>query len=511
MDCKPDLDTPGHQLMSITVDEWARLNSSEVRYRRLFEAAHDGILVVDPDTRKISDANPFIANLVGYSKGELLGKELWEIGLIRDEAESKKAFQILQETGTIRYEHLPLKAKDGRELHVEFVSNVYEEGDSYVIQCNIRDITGRIAESRRKDEFLAMLAHELRNPLSSISSAITLLQTLDASVENISWSKEIIARQVKHMARIIDDLTDVSRISHGTFNLRKTHIDAAAIIKHAVDTVRPQIEEKEQQLVVSVMPDTLSCEADPTRLEQALTNLLVNASRYTEAGGRIWLTASHGGEHISFKFTDTGIGVLPAKLPQMFELFAQGDRTKARSEGGLGVGLTIANRIAELHEGSVTAFSEGLGKGSAFTLTLPATREPKPVPAGPPIAAPAQKGHSRILIVDDNVDIATGLDRLLTPLGHEIHIAHDGPDAITEALAFRPDFILLDIGLPSMDGYEVARRLRAEGLRTAVIIAITGYGQEEDRYLSKEAGFNFHLVKPIDFIALVSLIAQPVA
>ncbi len=162
--------------MSITSDEWARLNSSEVRYRRLFEAAHDGILLVDPNTRKITDANPFIANLVGYSKDELLGKELWEIGLIRDEDESKKAFHTLQETGTIRYEHLPLKAKDGRALHVEFVSNVYKEGESYVIQCNIRDITGRITESRRKDEFLAMLAHELRNPLSSIDGAITLLQ-----------------------------------------------------------------------------------------------------------------------------------------------------------------------------------------------------------------------------------------------------------------------------------------------------------------------------------------------
>lgn len=497
--------------MSITSDEWARLNSSEVRYRRLFEAAHDGILLVDPDTRKITDANPFIANLVGYSKDELLGKELWEIGLIRDEDESKKAFHTLQETGTIRYEHLPLKAKDGRALHVEFVSNVYKEGDRYVIQCNIRDITGRITESRRKDEFLAMLAHELRNPLSSIDSAITLLQKLDASVENISWSKEVIARQVKHMARIIDDLTDVSRISHGTFKLRKTHIDAAAIIECAVDTVRAQIKDKKQQLVVSVMPETLRCEADPTRLEQALTNLLVNASRYTEAGGRIWLTAHHEGEHISFKVTDTGIGVIPAKLPEMFELFAQGDRTIARSEGGLGVGLTIAKRIAELHDGSVTAFSEGLGKGSEFTLTLPASWQPKPVPADTPIAAQAQNRRSRILIVDDNVDLATGLDRLLTPLGHEIHIAYDGPDAINEALAIRPEFILLDIGLPSMDGYEVARRLRAAGLQAAVIIAVTGYGQEEDRGLSREAGFNFHLVKPIDFNALVSLIARPVA
>jgi PAS domain S-box-containing protein len=497
--------------MSNKDDEWARLNSSELRYRRLFEAAHDGILLVDPDTRKITDANPFIAKLVGYSCDELVGKELWEIGLIGDEEESKEAFRILQETGTIRYENLPLKAKDGQVHDVEFVSNVYKEGDRDIIQCNIRDITERVEADRRKDEFLAMLAHELRNPLSSIGNAITLLQIPNASAENVGWSMEVIDRQVKHLARIIDDLTDVSRISRGTFELRRARIDASAVINRAVDAVRPQIEEKQQQLAVSFMPGTLWCEADPTRLEQALTNLLVNATRYTGAGGQIWLTARHEGEHISFKVKDTGIGILPAKLPEMFELFAQGDRTIARSEGGLGVGLAIIRRIAELHDGSVTAFSEGLSKGSEFTLRLPAIPQPKPVPAVTLIAGQAQNRRSCILVVDDNVDTARGLARLLKLLGHEIHTAHDGPDAIKEGLAIRPEFILLDIGLPGMDGYQVARRLRREGLKDTVIIAITGYGQEEDRRRTTEAGFDFHLVKPIDFNTLVSLIDQPVA
>ncbi len=625
--------------MSNTIDEWARLNSSEVRYRRLFEAAHDGILLVDPGTRKITDANPFIAELVGYPWDELVGRELWEIGLLRDEEESKQAFRVLQETGSIRYENLPLRAKDGQVHDVEFVSNVYKEGDRDVIQCNIRDITERkrtadvvraaeerfrlMVESvkdyaifstdpqglidswntgaervfgypeseiigqpvgtiftpedrasgrpesemktaaekgradderwhlkkdgrhifvsgtvtpirdeagriqgftkvarditerkeadRRKDEFLAMLAHELRNPLSSIGNAITLLQMPNASAEHVGWSKEVIGHQVKHLARIIDDLTDVSRITRGTFELRRTRIDAAAVIDRAVDTVRPQIEEKKQQLAVSSVPGGLWCDADPTRLEQALTNLLVNATRYTEAGGHIGLTARHEGEHISFKVKDTGVGIPPAKLPEMFELFAQGDRTIARSEGGLGVGLTIIKRIAELHGGSVTAFSEGPGKGSEFTLTLPAIPQPDPSPAQPPTASQNQESRPRILIVDDNVRTAQGFAQILTLLGNETRTAYNGHDAITEALAFRPEFILLDIGLPGMDGYQVAERLRGEGFSGSRIIAITGYGDEEDRRRSKEAGFDFHLVKPIDVDALVSLIAQPIA
>jgi len=215
--------------------------------------------------------------------------------------------------------------------------------------------------------------------------------------------------------------------------------------------------------------------------------------------------------NVCFKVKDTGIGILPAKLPEMFELFAQGDRTIARSEGGLGVGLTIIKRIAELHGGSVTAFSEGPGQGSEFTLTLPAIPQPDPSPAQPPTTSRNPGYRPRILIVDDNKVTAQGLSQLLTLLGNETRTAYDGHAAITEALAFRPEFILLDIGLPGMDGYQVAKRLREEGFSDSMIVAITGYGDEEDRRRSKEAGFNFHLVKPIDFNALVSLIAQPIA
>lgn len=407
----------------------------------------------------------------------------------------------------------PLKGADG--VFRPFLTRVMPVRDEAgtIVQWfgTNTDITERIEADRRKDEFLAMLAHELRNPLASVGNAIQLLKMPHIPAEHAAWSRDIIERQVKHLARLIDDLLDVSRITRGKVELRKERIEVSAVINSAVDAARPLMEEKKQELAVSFTPGTLWCEVDPTRLEQILINLLTNATRYTPAGGHIRLSARHEGEHITFTVKDTGIGIPPNKLSEMFELFAQGDRTIARSEGGLGIGLTIVKRIAELHGGAATASSEGIGKGSEFTVTLPAIPRPQPTAAKTPAANQEQGRRSRILVVDDNVDTARGLARLLKLLGHEIRTAHDGSEAITEALAFRPEFILLDIGLPGMDGYQVAKRIRGEGLQDAVIIAVSGYGQEEDRRRSKEAGFNHHLVKPVDYNALVSLIAQPVA
>ncbi len=368
----------------------------------------------------------------------------------------------------------------------------------------------RLVEAdHRKDEFLAMLAHELRNPLASVSNAIQLLRMSNATAELTQWSKDVIERQVKHLARLIDDLLDVSRITRGKIELRKERIDASPVINSAADAVRPLIDERKQDLTVAFAPGTLWCEVDPTRLEQTLINLLTNATKFTGAGGHIRLTARHEGDHITFKVKDDGIGIPPDKLHEMFELFAQGDRTIARSEGGLGIGLTIVKRIAELHGGSAIAFSNGPGQGSEFTVTLPAIPQPKLSPVRTPATGQERGQHGRILIVDDNVDTAHGLARLLKLLGNDVRTAHDGPNAIAEALAFRPGFVLLDIGLPGMDGYQVARQLRQKGFQDAVIIAISGYGQEEDRLRSREAGFNHHLVKPVDYRALVTLIGQP--
>ncbi len=362
---------------------------------------------------------------------------------------------------------------------------------------------------RRKDEFLAMLAHELRNPLSSVSNAVQLLRMPKVSAEQAAWSTAVIERQVKHLARLIDDLLDVSRITRGKVELRKEIIDASTIINASVDSIRPSIDQKKQNFEVSFTPGTLWCEVDPTRLEQILINLLTNATRYTETGGHIRLSAKHDGSNIVFKVHDTGVGIPPEKLPEMFELFTQGDRTIARSEGGLGIGLTIVKSIAEMHGGSVIAFSEGTSKGSEFTVTIPAIPKttPKPVVTTIPLLVGEGKDQSsRILIVDDNVDTARGLSQLLKLKGHEIRTAHDGPTALAEALEFQPEFVLLDIGLPDMDGFQVAQRLRQEVAPDAVIIAVSGYGQEEDRLRSIEAGFNHYLVKPVDHKALVTLI-----
>jgi PAS domain S-box-containing protein len=497
---------------------------AESNLRLMIESVKDyAIFSIDLHGR-VTTWNTGAERMFGYTESEILRQPFAIVFTPEDRAGGVPEHELSNavETGRAEDERWHLR-KDGSRFFVSgMVTPIYDEEKRLRGFTKVaRDVTDRKrteellqAQSealkeidRRKDEFLAMLSHELRNPLASISHAVQLLRMPGAPAEHAEWSKEVIDRQVKHLARIIDDLLDVSRIAHGKIVLRKERIDASAVIASAVDAVRPLIETK-QQLDVSFTPGTLWCEADPTRLEQILINLLSNATHYTDAGGRIGLTARHEGEHVIFKVKDTGIGIPPEKLPEIFELFVQGDRSSARSEGGLGIGLTLVKRIAEMHGGSVTAFSPGPGKGSEFTVTLPAIPQPPAAPS--PVAVQGRGRRTRILIVDDNVDLVRGLARLLRLSGHDLRTAYNGPEAITEALAFRPEYILLDIGLPGMDGYQVATRLRAEGLSDAMIIAISGYGQEEDRRRSREAGFNRHLVKPIDYNTLTTLISQPV-
>jgi CheY-like chemotaxis protein/anti-sigma regulatory factor (Ser/Thr protein kinase) len=291
--------------------------------------------------------------------------------------------------------------------------------------------------------------------------------------------------------------------------VRKQLIDAYPVINHAIESVRPQIDDRKHHLEAAISPRILRLEADPVRLEQVLVNLLTNAAKYTPAGGRIELSAEHAGDQIIFRVTDTGMGIAPETLPRIFDLFAQGERTLARSEGGLGVGLTIVKKVVELHGGSVSARSEGPNRGSEFVVRLPAAEGPS-VAESVPATPTARKQGSRILVVDDNKDLARALARLLTLLGHEVEVAHDGPEGIEAARTSRPEVILLDIGLPNLDGYFVARALRHEvGLTDALIIAISGYGQEEDRRRSREAGIDHHLTKPVDLKTIAELIAQP--
>jgi len=394
-----------HELVLLAIEDitdrkrMAReLKSSEVRYRRLFEATHDGILLVNPDTQRITDANPFMVGLLGYPRDELVGKELWEIGLLRDQEVNREAFRSLKETGSIRYEDLPLRSKDGKQCEVEFVSNVYKEDDRNVIQCNIRDITDRMrmeeerkrhqqateasrdraeaneaqlaAADLRKNEFLAMLAHELRNPLAAVQNAVAVA-TRSGTKEALEWCKDVTARQVGNFAHLINDLLDVSRITQGKIHLQKALIDATPVLHCAVEAVRPVVEERKHELLLTFTSIDLRLNADATRVEQILVNLLSNAAKYTPSGGRIQLIAGVEGNEVVFRVRDNGVGIPPELLPRMFELFAQGDRSLARSEGGLGIGLTLVRSLAELHGGTVTATSGGTGNGERVRRPAP--------------------------------------------------------------------------------------------------------------------------------------------
>jgi PAS domain S-box-containing protein len=500
------------------------IRSSEVRYRRLFEAAQDAIFILDGDSGRITDANPYISRLLGYTRAEFLGKELWEIGLFRDIEASRLAYNELKRTGYIRYEHLPLHTKDGRKAEVEFVSNVYDVDGETVIQCNIRDITDRsrlerqtqeqavaLAEiSRRKDEFLAMLSHELRNPLSSILNAVYLLRLQKDEDLIQQQARNIIERQVGHLARLVDDLLEISRITVGSIQLRQERLDLRGIVDRAVETVRPLVDRRKHELLVTLPPEPVWLLADPTRLEQVIGNLLNNAVKYTEEGGCIWLTLEQEGETVLLRVRDTGIGIAPDLLPHIFDLFTQADRASDRSQGGLGIGLTLVEKLVGMHGGTVQAFSAGLGLGSEFTIRLPlAAPRFKPNPgASIPDNSDIIASPSRVLVVDDNLDAAESMATWLQLAGHDVQTAYGGPAALEAAVAFRPTIVLLDIGLPGMDGHEVARLLRkTPGLDNAWLIALTGYGRKADIQLSEDAGFDHHLVKPADPQMLRTLLA----
>jgi PAS domain S-box-containing protein len=363
---------------------------------------------------------------------------------------------------------------------------------------------------RLKDEFLAMLAHELRNPLAPIRNALHLIQLDAASLPPSAQENwEIIERQVTHLVRLVDDLLDVSRINEGKIQLQKEPVGLRQIVDRAVESSKPLIESRRHHLEVVLSEEELTVEGDPVRLVQILANLLNNAAKYTPEGGRITLTLKRDAQQADIRVRDTGMGIPPDILPRLFEPFTQSERTLARAEGGLGIGLTLVRRLTEMHGGSVEASSAGPGKGSEFVVRLPLSAAPA-APAPAPPAMPEAGSPRRIMVVDDNRDSARTLTRLLEVLGHDVRVAHDGVQAIDQAELFRPEVILLDIGLPEMDGLQVTRTLRSrpEFDRT-VLVAVTGYGTSEDRQASLQAGFNAHLVKPVDLEALKQLLASP--
>jgi PAS domain S-box-containing protein len=362
---------------------------------------------------------------------------------------------------------------------------------------------------RRKDEFLAMLAHELRNPLAPILNGVDVLERLGQGHEDVAGEfRTIIARQARHMKRLLDDLLDVSRVSQGKIQLHKERLDLSALLQQAVEASRPAVVEKRHTLSLTLAPEPLVLEADPTRMIQVFANLINNAAKYTDPGGHIAVTsAAEDGEAI-VSVRDDGMGMTRELLTRAFDLFVQGTRSVDRAQGGLGIGLTLVRTLVRMHGGSVRASSEGPGRGSELVVRLPLAPRAERFPADQAPRARAASSPLRVLIVDDNVDAAVALGQLMRILGHEVALAKDGPSALTAAAAVPPDLILLDIGLPGMDGYEVAARLRAAGHGHAALVAITGYGRQEDARRSRDAGFDHHLVKPIDLAQLQKIAAD---
>jgi CheY-like chemotaxis protein len=346
-----------------------------------------------------------------------------------------------------------------------------------------------------------MLAHELRNPLAPISNAAQILRIHAREKPELDWARGVIERQARHLTRLVDDLLDVSRIVRGQISLERGPVELAEIVRHAVETSRPIIRARRHRLEVKLPSQPVRLDADMTRLSQVIANLLINAAKYTNERGNIWLEATlESKRQVAIRVRDNGVGIAPALLPYVFDLFTQGERTPDRIQGGLGIGLTLVKRIVEMHGGEVQATSRGPGLGSEFTvrLALPS--------AGSHQTSEAQlEPHSegtpprRILVVDDNVDAAESIAMLLGMQGHEVRSVHSAEDALDVVPNFKPDVVLLDIGLPGMDGYEVARRLRSDqAIERLRLVAVTGYGQQEDRDRARAAGFDEHLVKPVE-------------
>jgi PAS domain S-box-containing protein len=429
------------------------------------------------------------------------------------------AFECAMETGDFEAEYRVIRP-DGSIVWLADRGRVMQDANNQpnrILGVSV-DLTRRktleeaLRESdRRKDEFLATLAHELRNPLAPIRYAVKVLDLKGPGTAEQRWAVELIERQAQHMARLIDDLLDINRITRNTLELRKESLELSAVIATAVETVRPLIDKDGHELTINLPSEKIHVNGDPVRLAQVFSNLLHNAAKYSKTergGGKVVLTARPDGPSVAISIQDDGVGISQAMLPRVFEMFAQVGKSIDQSEGGLGIGLALAKRLVEMHGGHIEASSEGLGMGSRFTVYLPiASVEP---------SAEGESGKDRmtngaarrILIADDNVDVAESFEIMLQMFGHEVQTAFDGLEALERAEEFRPDVIVLDVGMPKLDGYETARRIRQQPWgQDVVLIAVTGWGNEKDKNRSAEAGFDIHLVKPVDADTILKSVA----
>ena len=498
------------------------LHAERERFRTTLISIGDAVVVTDAHGR-VTLLNPVAQALTRWD-ADAIGRPIDEVFRIVNEATrspvENPVAKVLREGAIVGLaNHTVLIGRDGTELPIDDSGAPIRDGRGRVagVVLVFRDITARRAaeqelheNDRRKDEFLAMLAHELRNPLAPIRNAAHTLALLGTPDDRIHWVSGVIERQVGLMTRLVDDLLDVSRITSGKITLQREPVSIASVIAQSVEAARPPAESRKETLEVDVDPDVGWVDGDQARLVQVVGNLLDNAIKYTEEGGHIRLTARVDGREVVIAVRDSGVGIATDLLPHVFDLFTQADRSLARRQGGLGIGLTLVRRLVDMHGGRVEAASEGPGHGSEFTIRLPrlavAAAEPGAEPAleareGPP--GPAR----RVLVVDDQPDSTDSLALFLRLRGHQVHTASDGPGALEEFARCQPEVVFLDLGLPGMSGYDVARRLRAmPEARDVRLVAVTGYGTEADREQTRAAGFDVHLAKPVDPHAVEALL-----
>ena len=502
-----------------------RLREASDQQRRIYETAlsnsADFNYVFDLRGRFVY-INKALLDLWGKLLHEAVGKNFFELDYPHDLAArlQRQIQEVIDAKQPVKDETPYTSAVGERQYEYIFVPVLAVDGSVEAVAGSTRDITDRKRveqalrdADRRKDEFLATLAHELRNPLAPIRNSLQILKMPRLDAATVERSREMMERQVHHLVRLVDDLLDVSRVMRGKIELRKERVELATVVAQAVETVQPLVEAQGHELTVNLPPESLPLDADPVRLAQVVGNLLTNAAKYTEAKGRIWLSAQRQGDEALLRVRDTGIGIAPDMLPHVFELFVQADHSSTKAQGGLGIGLTLVKNLVEMHHGTVEAHSTGLGAGCEFVVRLPLTlqeeRQRIKEDNGKAPKEPSRSSDHRLLVIDDNVDAAESLAMLLRLKGHEVRVAHDGPSGLKLATSYRPDMVFLDIGMPGMDGYEVARRLRQlPGLDNVRLAALTGWGQQEDRRRTAEAGFDNHLVKPAELEALERLLAE---
>ncbi|WP_337174485.1 PAS domain S-box protein [Paludisphaera sp.] len=515
-----------------------QLRDSESRLRRLVEANIFGVAFGEM-TGALTDANDAFLDMVGYSRDDLIDGGVHWMGLAADAPPRwvrRRRVQLLRHGSCPPFE-IEVRRKDGRvvpillglarlddartDVRAPVVAFCLDLTERRVLEDELRRHAADLAEAdRRKNQFIAMLGHELRNPLTPIRNAVTVMKQRGDDRATAAWAREVIGRQVAQLAHLVGDLLEIARIDRGMIALKLEPIDVAAVVAAAVETTRPEIDARGHALTVVVPTARTLVSADPIRMAQVLSNLLHNAAKYTDDGGSIRISAGVEGGVVAFRVRDDGIGIPVEMLTRVFEVFTQVDRTLARSEGGLGLGLNLVRRLVEMHSGTVEALSEGPGSGAEFVVRLPLLRVVEEEPPAAPAAVAGANGHGaapsptpppsrRILVVDDNVGAAESLAMILEYEGHSVRVAHDGPSALEAAGSERFDVVLMDIGLPGMTGYEVARQLRARpDLARLPLVAVTGYAEDEARRLSHEAGFDHHLVKPVPPDAILAVVAS---